>query len=89
MLRSRLTPDEIVERENDHSSLVRYHYRHPWIAGLWAGLTLAAIGIVRGYPWRVPASIGLAMFLCTGLTWRPGGPGQRMRRWALRRDPRK
>jgi hypothetical protein len=89
MLRGRLTPDEIVERENDPSSLVRYHYRHPWIAGPGAGLTLAAIGIVRGYPWFVPAGIGLAMFLWTGLAWRPGGAGQRMRRWALRRYPRK
>lgn len=90
MAGSRLSPDELAERENDPSPLTRFTFRHPWGAGVGSGLVVAAFCVgPAGAPWFVGTGVGLIVFLWTGLVWRPGGPGQRMRRYVLRRFPKR
>lgn len=88
MAGAEVTPGEEVERTADPSSLTRFHFHHPWIAGLVAGLGMLGVVLANGLPWFLGIAVGLALFLWTGLVWRPGGPGQRMRRYMLTRFPR-
>jgi hypothetical protein len=55
-----------------------------------SGLVVAAVCVGPGGAlWSVGAGVGLIVLLWTGLVWRPGGAGQRMRRYVLRRFPKK
>jgi hypothetical protein len=91
MRRRQLTAHELAERENDPSELTRRVYRHPWLTGLSGGVAIAAWALVLDLPWLLAAGVGLAILLWTGLAWRPGGPGQRIRRYylQLQRFPKK
>jgi hypothetical protein len=53
------------------------------------GVLLFAWGLGIGVAWPIAIAVGVAVLLFTGLVWRPGGPGQRWRRYMLRRFPRK
>jgi hypothetical protein len=86
---TRLTPEEIAERENDPSALTRFAFRHPWVTGLFAAALIVTWGLVLGIAWPIPLSVGIALMLLVGLVWRPTGPGQRWRRYTLRRFPKK
>jgi hypothetical protein len=86
-MRRQLTAEEIAERENDPSELTRV-YRHPWITGLSGGVALAAWVLVLNVSWVFAVGVGLAILLWTGLAWRPGGPGQRIRCYYLHRFPK-
>jgi hypothetical protein len=87
--RRTLRPEEIAERENDPSELTRRTYRHPWVAGAVGGIAIAAWIRVLGLPLVLAVVVGVALLLWTGYAWRPGGPGQRLRRYILRRFPKK
>jgi hypothetical protein len=84
-----LTPEELAERETDPSELTRRVYAHPWRTGAGTGLLIAAWVL-----WLSDGSVvlalaaGLGMLLLYGFLWRPGGPGQRLRRYILRRFPK-
>lgn len=84
-----LTPEEQTERQNDPTPLTRFFFRHAWLAGAASGGLIAAWVWVIGGAWPVAVGLGIGMFLWTGLVWRPGGVGQRWRRYMLRRFPKK
>ena len=88
MGRARLTAEERAERENDPSATTRYFYRHPWRAGAGSGLALSAWCFRLDLPWWVVAATGLVMAIVVGMTWRPGGVGQGLRRYVRRRFPK-
>jgi len=90
MKRRELSPEEAAERENDPSGLTRYFYRHPWTAGVASGAVLVAwLSLAGRIAWPIALAAGNAVMLFTGLVWRPGGPGQRWRRYKLQRFPAK
>ena len=89
MPRRSLTSEELAERKNDPTELTRRVYRHPWLAGLVSGLLIAAWILTLDLPWGLALATGGLLALFTGLVWRPGGPGQRWRRYILRRFPKK
>jgi hypothetical protein len=80
---------EIAERENDPSELTRRAYRHPWRTGVISGLLIAGWVLVLDLPWTIALGAGVALMLFTGFMWRPGGPGQDVRRYMLQRFSQK
>lgn len=84
-----LTSEELAERENDPTEMTRRFYRHPWLAGLVSGALIAGWILALDLPWLLALVTGALLALFTGLMWRPGGPGQDLRRYVLRRFPKK
>jgi hypothetical protein len=85
-----MSPEEAAERESDPSGLTRYFYRHPWGAGVASGALLVAwLSLAGRLAWPIAIAVGVAVMLFTGVVWRPGGPGQRWRRYKLQRFPEK
>jgi hypothetical protein len=90
MKRRELSPAEVAERESDPSGLTRYFYRHPWRAGVASGALLVAwLSLAGRIAGPIAIAVGVAVMLVMGLLWRPGGPGQRWRRYMLQRFPEK
>ena len=85
----RPTPSDEVEPPADPSELAQFHFEHPWRAGAIGGIAILGVGFARGLPWFVAVPVGIAIVLWTGLVWRPGGPGTRMRKYMLRRFPQR
>jgi len=88
VLRHPLTPEEQAERDNDPNPLTRQAYRHPWRLGVLSGLLIASWIVLLDLPWQVGVAVGMLVVIVTGLAWRPGGHGQRVRRYMLRRFPK-
>ena len=89
MPRRQLTPSEIAERETDPTELTRRVYRHPWLAGVVSGALIVGWVLALDLPWQLALGTGAALMLFTGFMWRPGGPGQELRRYVLRGFPKK
>jgi fatty acid desaturase len=84
-----LSPEECQERRDDPTALTRFFFRCPWLAGAACGAVLAGWVLVLGAIWPVALFLGVAMFFWTGIVWRRAGPGQRWRRYMLRRFPKR
>ena len=61
---------------------------HPWVVHLVVGVAWFGGVLALGFPWPVlvGATVVVASFVCAGLAWLPGDPGERMRRYILGRS---
>ena len=62
---------------------------HPLRASMLAGSLIGGYSAFLSESFVVGLCAGLATLGLSYLIWRPGGPGHRLRRWAVRRFPKR
>ena len=76
-------------RREDPHPLTQYFLDHPVRASAWSGIAIVGVCLRADRSLAAAACVGAVGAAGQWLIWRVGGPGLRMRRYLLRRFPKR